>query len=237
VEVTSGRSVMRNLPAFYTHKLSYGPKMVQAVRAASLERTLIDKPMGEILELASKALGKRIAEIVVLILDRPRNAAFIEGVRKAGASLRMVSDGDITAAVAPSLPDSGIDLYVGIGGTPEGILTATAVRALGGDIQLRMWFKDDAAKKTELEGSDFPVGDIQRVFNAEEIVPGDSAVFCATGITDSALLPGVKLIGRTAITHSILMRARSKTVRYIRAVHDLDHKTIHLRGSHADQKI
>ncbi len=237
VEVPSGKSVMKNLPAFYTHKLSYGPKIDQAVRAAGLERTLIDKPIKEILELASKALGKRIAEIVVLILDRPRNKAFIDGVREAGASLRMVSDGDITAAVAPSLPDSGIDLYVGIGGTPEGILTATAVRALGGDIQLRMWFKDEDSRKAELDGAAFPAEDLDKVFNAEDIVPGDSAVFCATGITDSALLPGVKLIGRTAITHSILMRARSKTVRYIRAVHDLDHKTIHLRGESAEHKI
>ena len=237
VEVPSGKSVMKNLPAFYTNKLSYGPKIDQAVRAAGLERTLIDRPMKEVLEIASKALGKRVAEIVVLILDRPRNKSFIDGVREAGASLRMVSDGDITAAVAPSLPDSGIDLYVGIGGTPEGILTATAVRALGGDIQLRMWFKDEESRKSELEGSVFPTEDLERVFHAQDIVPGDSAIFCATGITDSALLPGVKLIGRTAITHSILMRARSKTVRYIRAVHDLDHKTIHLRSESAEHKI
>ena len=237
VEVPSGKCVMKNLPAFYTNKLAYGPKIDQAVRAEGLERTLIDRPIKEVLEIASKALGKRVAEIVVLILDRPRNKSFIDGVREAGASLRMVSDGDITAAVAPSLPDSGIDLYVGIGGTPEAILTATAFRALGGDIQLRMWFKDEESRKSELEGSAFPTEDLDRVFNARDIVPGDSALFCATGITDSALLPGVKLIGRTAITHSILMRARSKTVRYIRAVHDLDHKTIHLRSESAEHKI
>src|SRR5207302_6733396 len=119
-------------------------------------------------------------------------------------------------------------------GTPEGILTATALRALGGDIQLRMWFKDDAAKKSELEGSTFPTNELENVFTAEEIVPGDSAIFCGTGITDSALLPGVKLIGKTAITHSILMRARSRTVRYIRAVHNLETKTIHLRHDSSD---
>jgi fructose-1,6-bisphosphatase II len=100
-----------------------------------------------------------------------------------------------------------------------------------------MWFKDEESRKSELEGSVFPTEDLDRVFNARDIVPGDSALFCATGITDSALLPGVKLIGRTAITHSILMRARSKTVRYIRAVHDLDHKTIHLRSESAEHKI
>lgn len=234
---TPGAGAMMNLPAFYTHKLSYGPRVDLAVREAGLEHTLIDRPMREVLELASKALGKRIPELVVLVLDRPRNKEFIDGVRDAGASLRMVSDGDITAAVAPSLPDSGIDLYVGIGGTPEGILTATALRALGGDIQMRMWFKDEASKEEELKESRFPFADISRVFTAEEIVPGESAIFCATGITDSTLLPGVKLIDKTAITHSILMRARSRTVRYIRAVHDLEHKTIHLRSDHADHKV
>lgn len=211
--------------------------MARAVREAGLVRKLIDRPVAEILELTSKALGKRLAELVVLILDRPRNKAFIDGVRQAGAGLRMVGDGDISAAIAPALPDSGIDLYIGIGGTPEGILTATAMRALGGDIQLRMWFKDDAARKEELGGDAEAARDVDRVFNSEELSPGDSAIFCATGITDSALLPGVKLIGKTAITHSILMRARSRTVRYIRAVHNLEFKTIHLRSDRADHKI
>ena len=236
-ETPEGKAIMRNLPAFYTQKLSYGPAVVRAVRQAGLDHTLIDKPMAEVLELTSKALGKRVAELVVLILDRPRNQSFIEGVREAGASLRMVSDGDISAAIAPALPDSGIDLYVGIGGTPEGILTATAMRALGGDIQLRMWFKNEAAQKEELGDDEAALRDVERVFNAEELTPGDSAIFCATGITESALLPGVKLIGKTAITHSILMRARSQTVRYIRAVHNLERKTIHLRSDRADHKI
>ena len=236
-ETPGGEAIMRNIPAFYTHKVSYGPAVMRAVQMAGLDHTLIDHPVADVLELSSKALGKRIAELVVLILDRPRNKVFIDAVRDSGSSLRMVSDGDITAAIAPALPDSGIDLYLGIGGTPEGILTATAMRALGGDIQLRMWFKDDAAQKEELGDDAAALRDVKRVFNAEELSPGDSAIFCATGITDSALLPGVKLIGKTAITHSILMRARSRTVRYIRAVHNLEHKTIHLRSDRADHKI
>lgn len=236
-ETPGGKAIMRNIPAFYTHKLSYGPEIAKAVAEAGLERTLIDRPMKEVLELTSRALGKRVAELVVLILDRPRNQKFVDEVRDAGASLRMVGDGDISAAIAPALAESGIDLHVGIGGTPEGILTATAMRALGGDIQLRMWFKDDTAKKDELGDDAQAAKDVDRVFNAEELSPGDSAIFCATGITDSALLPGVKLIGKTAITHSILMRARSRTVRYIRAVHNLEHKTIHLRSDRGDHKI
>jgi fructose-1,6-bisphosphatase II len=145
----------------------------------------------------------------------------------------MISDGDITAAVAPSLADSGIDLYVGIGGTPEGVLTATALRALGGELQMRMWFRNDEERWELTKG--FCDEEIAKIYRSDELVSGDSAIFCATGVTDSPLLPGVKLIGKTAITHSILMRARSQTVRYIRAVHNLDRKTIHLRSVQADR--
>lgn len=171
----------------------------------------------------------------MLLLDRPRNQPFIDEIRAAGAGVRMVADGDITAAVAPSLPDSGIDLFVGIGGTPEGVLTATALRALGGDLQMRMWFRDEAERQRLGEG--LSAEELNHVYTSEETVPGQSAIFCATGISDSPLLPGVKLIGKTAITHSILMRARSKTVRYIRAVHNLERKTIHLRSDRADHRI
>ncbi len=234
-EAGAGASTMLNIPSYYSHKLSYGPIVDRLVRERGLDKTLIDMPLRKTLDLVSEALGKRLPEIVVLILDRPRNQQYINEVRASGASLRMVSDGDITAAVAPALPDSGIDLYVGIGGTPEGVLTAAALRALCGDMQLRMWFRDEA-ERTELGGT-LTEAELNRVYTAQEIVPGDSAIFCATGITDSALLPGVKLIGKTAITHSILMRARSQTVRYIRAVHNLERKTIHLRSDSADHKI
>jgi len=235
VETPGGEAVMKNIPSFYTHKLAYGPAVVKAIEKFHVTANWIDQPLGETLEFVARALGKRIAEIVVLVLDRPRNQTFIDQVRGAGASLRMVADGDITAAVAPSLPDSGIDLYVGIGGTPEGLLTATALRALGGDIQLRMWFRDEAERQ-ELAGG-LSMEEIKHIYTAEECIPGDSAIFCATGISDSALLPGVKLIGKTAITHSILTRARSRTCRYIRAIHDLEHKMIHLRSDRADHKI
>ena len=231
----SGAAVMKNIPSFYSEKLAYGPRMRQVVAAEGLERGLLDRPLNETLMLLRYALGKRMAEIVVLVLDRPRNQTYVEQVRQAGASLRMISDGDITAAVAPSLPDSGVDLYVGIGGSPEGVLTSAALRALGGDIQLRMWFRDEAGKVQQAAGlSDY---ELNRVYTAEEIVPGDSAIFCATGISDSALLPGVKLIGKTAITHSILMRARSQTVRRIEATHNLERKTLHLRSDHKEHKI
>jgi len=228
-------AVMKNIPSFYSHKLAYGARMKEVVDAEGLTHTLLDRPLNETLMLLRFALGKRMAEIVVLVLDRPRNQIFVDQVRQAGASLRMISDGDITAAVAPSLPDSGIDLYVGIGGSPEGVLTSAALRALGGDIQLRMWFRDEAEKANQAAG--VSEDELNWVYTAEEIVPGDSAIFCATGISDSPLLPGVKLIGKTAITHSILMRARSKTVRRIQATHDLERKTLHLRSDSKEHMI
>ena len=227
--------VMKNIPSFYSQKLAYGPRMKQIVAAEGLERGLLDRPLHETLMLLRFALGKRMAEIVVLVLDRPRNQTYVDQVRQSGASLRMIADGDITASIAPSLPDSGVDLYVGIGGSPEGVLTAAALRALGGDIQTRMWFKDDEEKVKQV--GDLPDAELKRVMTAEEIVPGESAIFCATGISDSALLPGVKLIGKTAITHSILMRARSQTVRRIQATHNLERKTVHLRSDHREHKI
>jgi len=234
-EVPGQQRAMQNIPSYYCHKLSYGPVVQRAITNFNFTNNWIDQPLLETLSFVARVLGKRIAEVVVLILDRPRNQTFIDQVREAGATLRMISDGDITAAVAPSLPDSGIDLYVGIGGTPEGILTATALRALGGDLQMRMWFRNDQ-ERGELTGG-MRDEDIKAIHRSEEIVVGDSAIFCATGVTDSPLLPGVTLIGKTAITHSILMRARSRTVRYIRATHNLDHKTIHLRSVQADQRM
>jgi fructose-1,6-bisphosphatase II len=147
----------------------------------------------------------------------------------------LITDGDIAAAVTPSLPDPSVDLYIGIGGAPEGILAAAALKALGGDLQLRMAPRDEAERRTTLET--VSEAEITAIFHADDLVKTDSAIFCATGISHSSLLPGVRLVGGKAITHSILMRARSRTVRYIRAVHDLSKKTIHLRSEPTDHSL
>jgi fructose-1,6-bisphosphatase II len=200
-----------------------------------LERPRIDDPLEKILPRVAEALGKRVQELVVVVLNRPRHAELIQEIRRTGSALRLISDGDIAGAVAPSLEDSGVDLYCGIGGSPEGVLAAAALRALGGNILLQMWPRDEAEHAKLCDEIGAP--ELNRVFQADELVTGDSCLFCATGISDSALLPGVKLTGKKAITHSILMRARSRTVRYIRAVHDLQSKTIHLRSVHREQKL
>jgi fructose-1,6-bisphosphatase II len=225
---------MSNIPSFYAMKLAYGPEVARAI-AAGLPPIRLDDSLDVILRRVAEALGKRVRELVVVMLNRPRHQAFIAEVRRIGAALRLIGDGDITAAVAPSLPDSGVDLYYGIGGSPEGVLTAAALKALGGELLLRMWPRDEeehSRLRTEVRDAE-----LSRVFTVADLVRGESAMFCATGISDSSLLPGVRLTGKKAITQSILMRARSRTVRYIRAVHDLEHKTIHLRSVQADRNL
>lgn len=223
--------VMRALPSFYSHKVAYGPAVKEAIRCRG-ECNLLDMPMPEVLALVAQALDKRVNELVVCTMDRPRHDTIVRQVREAGAALRMVTDGDITAAVAPSLPHSGVDVYIGVGGSPEGILAAAALKCLGGDMQLRMWFdKERHAEHYREVSSQISQEELTRVFRVDDLVVGDSALFCATGISDSPLLPGVKLIGHRAETHSILMRARSGTVRHIMATHNLDRKMIPLRPS------
>ena len=229
----NGRAMM-NLPAFYSKKLAFGPDVVRAIEKG-MEPLSLEAPLEKSLALVADALGKRVPELVVMTMNRPRHENLIREIRRAGSALRLISDGDITAAVSPSMPDSGVDIYFGIGGSPEGILTAAALKALGGGMLLQMWPKDDAEKAQIL--NEVSAEELQRVFGVDDLVSGESAIFCATGISDSPLLPGVKVTGKKAVTTSVLMRARSRTVRYIRAVHDLEHKTIHLRSARSDKKL
>lgn len=219
-------SAMRNIPSFYSHKLAYGPAVKRALEGRG-NRCLLDMPLKEVIAFVAEALGKNVRDVVVVTMDRPRHAGIIQEVRSAGAALRMITDGDITAAVAPSLPDSGVDMYVGMGGSPEAVLAAAALKCLGGDMQVRMWFHNEehraeVAAQTSAE-------EMAQVFRSDDLVMGESALFCATGISDSPLLPGVKLIGHRVQTHSILMRARSGTVRHIHASHDLERKVVPIR--------
>lgn len=232
-EVKSDGHNMRNLPSFYAHKLAFGPAVVEAVEHG-MKPLSLDEPIGSMLPRLAEALDKRVQELVIVTMNRPRHNEFINAIRKSGAALRLITDGDIAAAVAPSLPDSGVDLYVGIGGSPEGVLTAAALRSLGGEMLLRMAPRDDDELAEILAGGET---ELDRVFTCADLVQSTSALFCATGISDSSLVPGVKLVGHKAITHTILMRAKSRTVRYIRAVHDLKQKTIHLRSVSREQGL
>jgi fructose-1,6-bisphosphatase II len=215
-------------------KLSYGPRVIHYMQKRG-DTLSIDSPIPETLAIVARAVEKRVQDVVVMMLDRPRHKEIVEEIRSAGASLRMIGDGDIAAAMAPSLPESDIDLYMGMGGSPEAVLAAAGIKCLGGEMQCKMWPRDEKERQQLIdEGYE---KELDRVFVADDLAKGENIVFCATGISDSALLRGVKSKGTTAITHSILMRAKSKTVRFIRATHNLQNKTIRLRSDNREHMI
>jgi fructose-1,6-bisphosphatase II len=231
---THGRT-LKNLPGFYSEKLAYGPRVNDYVRREGGPPLSLEAPIEETIETVSRALGVPVRELTVTVLDRPRHEELVKRLRKAGARLRMIGDGDVAGAIAPSLPDSGTDLYAGIGGSPEAVLAAAALRCLGGDMQVRLWPRDGAEReKLVKEGHE---EELNNVYHAEDLARGQGIVFCATGISDSPLLPGVRFAGHTAVTYSILMRAKTRTVRYIKAIHDLSAKTIRLRSTQAEQTL
>jgi fructose-1,6-bisphosphatase II len=225
---------LRDIPSFYMSKLAYGPEVIEYLEKSGKKIALQD-PIEKTLALVAEALEKRAQDVVVMMLDRPRHKEIVAEIRAAGASLRMIGDGDIAAAMAPAISESNIDLYMGIGGSPEAVLAAAGIKCLGGDMQCKMWPRDDKERKQLVQGGNEK--DLDRIFMADDLANGKNIVFCATGISDSALLRGVRSQGHKAITHSILMRAKSKTVRFIRATHDLGNKTIRLRSDNREHTI
>jgi len=232
---TNGDAGLQEIPAFYMKKLAYPPQVRQAWIADPKLPVDVNAPLSEVIRVTAQILGKNVRDVVVMVLDRPRNQPFIEEVRQLGASLRMIADGDIAAALAPALSRSNIDLYAGIGGSAEGVLAAAALRCLGGGMQGQIWPRDEAERRALVEAG---WGDrLDRVYRSLDLACGDEILFTATGISDSPLLKGVEVHGTTAITHSVLMRAKSGTVRYLTTEHNLRKKTIHLRSRVAEVRI
>jgi fructose-1,6-bisphosphatase II len=226
---------LRDVPSFYMSKLAYGPSVIHYMQKRG-DTLHIDSPISETLAIVARAVEKRVQDVVVMMLDRPRHKEMVEQIRSCGASLRLIGDGDIAAVMAPALPESDVDLYMGIGGSPEAVLAAAGVKCLGGDLQCKMWPRDDNEKKKLIEEG--YEKDLDRIYSADDLAHGKNIIFCATGISDSALLRGVKTkAAGTAVTHSILMRAKSKTVRFIRAQHNLHNKTLRLRSDNSEHLI
>lgn len=192
---------------FYMEKLVTGPEAADFVD--------LRLPVKQNIQLIAKALGKRVSQVTVAVLDRPRHEDLIQEIRDAGARTKLILDGDVAAAIAASRPDSGIDALMGIGGTPEGIVTACAIRALGGVIQGRLWPKDDEEKQKAIDAGH----DLGRVLTTTDLVTSDNCYFAATGITDGDLLRGVRYSGDKIITQSLVMRSKSGTVRTVEAEH------------------
>src|SRR3989442_8700722 len=157
---------LRDIPSFYMSKLAYGPRVIQYMqkRGDSLN---IEAPISETLAIVARALEKRVQDVVVMMLDRPRHKEIVEQIRAAGASLRMIGDGDIAAAMAPSLPESDIDLYMGIGGSPEAVLAAAGIKCLGGEMQCKMWPRDEKERKKLID--DGYNKELDRAFWADDL--------------------------------------------------------------------
>jgi fructose-1,6-bisphosphatase II / sedoheptulose-1,7-bisphosphatase len=202
-----------NAPDVYMEKIAIGPGYAADVID-------IDATPAENIARLAKAKGVPVSEITACILDRPRHAAIIEAVRATGAAIRLIGDGDVAGVIHTTDPDeTGIDIYMGTGGAPEGVLAAAALRCIGGQIQGRLIL--DTPEKVE-RAARMGVSDPRKVYRAEEMARGD-VLFAATGVTDGNMLSGVKFASNYITTHTIVLRSSSRTVREIKARHqDLD---------------
>jgi fructose-1,6-bisphosphatase II len=193
---------------FYMDKLVTGPAGVGVVD--------IRLPIGENIRRLAKALGKPVDELVVSVLHRPRHERLIEEIREAGAGTRLMSDGDVAGGINAARHNARTDMCVGVGGSPEGIVTACAIKALGGHIQGRLWPRDDQEKQKGLDAGLQLDG---YVYEADELVKGSNTIFVATGVTDGALVAGVRREGGYVYTESVVLRGASGTLRRISSEH------------------
>jgi fructose-1,6-bisphosphatase II len=194
---------------YYMDKIAVGPEAADVID--------ITAPIGENIRKVAKAKNVSVSDLTVCILDRPRHEQLIADVRAAGARCRLISDGDVAGAISACRPNTSTDMLAGVGGTPEGIIAAAAIRCMGGAIQAKLWPKDDEERQKALDRG----YDLDRVLITEELVSGDNVFFSATGVTDGDLLNGVHYYGGGCTTQSIVMRSKSGTVRMIEAYHRL----------------
>ena len=197
-------------PFVYMNKLAVGPEAKGHID--------IERPITENLKAIARARHKDVNDLMTIILDRPRHEAMIAEIRKAGARIRIIPDGDVAAALMTAWPDSGVDVLIGIGGTPEGVLAACALKAMGGEIQGKLYARDeDELRRGREAGYDF-----EKVLTMTDLVSSEDVFFAATGITDGELLKGVRYFGDGARTDSLVVRGLTGTVRQITATHRLD---------------
>lgn len=235
LQPSSEHDGLLDIPAFYMKKLAYPLEVRKAWMKDPSLPIDVDAPIGEVIEVTAKILGKEVRDVVVCVLDRPRNFPLIEAIRSKGAALRMIMDGDIAAALAPAMRTSNVDLYAGIGGTPEAVLASAGLRCLGGGMRAKIWPRDERERQALIAAN---WGDrLDHQFMSKDLARGDSIVFAATGITSSSLLKGVEVTGATAVTHSVLLRARNGTVRFEEAHHNLEIKTLRLRSTNSERKV
>ena len=194
-------------PCFYMEKIAVGPEAKGVVD--------LNKSISENLHAVAKAKGIAVTEVTVTILDRPRHDDMIREIRETGSRIRLIGDGDVAGAIATAWEDSGVDILFGIGGTPEGVIAAAALKCMGGELIGRLWPRNDEERQAAVDAG----YDLDRVLGTDDLVAGDNCFFAATGITDGNLLKGVHYDRDGATTQSLVMRSRSGTVRLVDARH------------------
>lgn len=207
IAVSKRGSMFDPSAVFYMEKLATGPDAADLVD--------ITIPVGENIRRVAKAKREPTSSVTVVILDRPRHEKLAQEIRDAGARIKYITDGDVAGAVMAAREDTGIDLLMGIGGTPEGIIAACAMKCLGGVIQGRLHPRDDDERQRAIQAGH----DLDRILTTNDLVSGDDVFFAATGITDGELLRGVRYSGRGMTSNSIVMRGRSRTIRLISSEH------------------
>ncbi|PKM82286.1 MAG: fructose-bisphosphatase class II [Firmicutes bacterium HGW-Firmicutes-13] len=213
VLAVSGKGCLLHAPDMYMEKIAVGPKAVGTVH--------LDSTVKENLKAVANALSRNVEDLVAIVLDRARHKKIIKEIREAGARVKLITDGDVSAAIATALEGTGVDILFGIGGAPEGVLAAAALKCLGGEMQARLYPEDDEdMEKINKMG----IKDVNKLLRLDDLVKDDDVIFAATGITDGDMLKGVRYYGRTASTHSLVMRGKTGTIRFIEAVHRLDRK-------------
>lgn len=213
VIATGDKGSLFHAPDMYMEKIACGHKAKGVIS--------LDFSVKENLKNVAKRLGKEVSELVVVVLDRPRHVDLIKQIREAGARVRLISDGDVAGAIAPSVWESGIDLLMGAGASAEGVLAAIAIKCLGGEMQCRLQPKDEKqAERLKKMG----IVDINKILTLEDLAKGDDLNFTATGVIDGPLLKGVRYTAHYCITHTVVMRVKSGTIRFMETHHKLDEK-------------
>ena len=205
---------LMHAPDTYLQKLIVGPQVAGQVS--------IDDPIEKTLATIADRLGRKVWDITVVILDRPRHEELIREVRQAGARIKLIGDGDLTAGISVAVSGTGVHAVMGTGGAPEGVLTAAALKCLGGEIQAKFRWRSDEEKE-RARGMGVDVDDTERVYMTNDLASGENVVFCATGVTDGELLRGVRFFGGGARTHSLVMAYRRGMVRFLDTVHMWDY--------------
>ncbi len=212
------KNCLLHAPDMYMEKIAAGP--------AAVGKISLDATVTENVKAVAKSLDKEVEDVTVVVLDRERHATIIEELRRIGARIKLITDGDVSPVVATSIPGSGVDMVIGIGGAPEGVLAAAAQRCTGGELQGRLW----PTKKQDIERAHkLGVIDTKKILTLDDLVKGDDVVFAATGITDGDFLKGVRYYGNYVTTHTVVMRGASGTIRFLEARHRIDKKTQYTR--------